>query len=304
MIDPSEKLKRRTLPSYYMDRYFFAGAGVLIVTVLAAAFVVDGNSFSSKGTAAIVPLDGAISSTSDSFNPQSITPQRVREFNSKARRSGASAVIYEWNSGGGAVVASKEIRREIESAEFTTVCRFRDVAASGAYLASLGCDRIVADSASITGSIGVRSSYMQFSGLMEKLGIEYVNITSGRLKAAGSPYQNITENERQVLQEKTDIIHQEFVEDVKQERNLTETQVEEIRTGEIFLGSQAKELGLVDRLGGRRAAVKEAEDITGENLSTRRLETDPGFSLLSLLDARAEIPDIMGDRNILKARWR
>lgn len=289
-----------------MDKYFFAGAGILVAaTVLISLLAASGgNSFTGQQKAAIIPLDGAITSTSDSFNPQSITPSRVRELNSKARNSGASVVIYEWNSGGGAVVASKDIRREIESLDMKTVCRFRDAAASGAYLASLGCDRIVADSASITGSIGVKSSYMEFSGLMDELGIEYVNITSGSLKDAGSPYKNITDQEREVLQEKTDIIHREFVADVRSERNLTQSQVEEVRTGEIFLGTEAKELGMVDTLGGRQVAIREAENLTGTELRTETIEIESDLSLLSLLNANSNLASILGNSNVIEASWR
>ncbi|PSH01382.1 MAG: hypothetical protein BRC27_02330, partial [Nanohaloarchaea archaeon SW_10_44_10] len=169
-----------------MDKYFFAGVGGLLLVTVSISLIAtsSGDSFTGQEKAAVISLDGAITSTSDSFNPQTVTPERVRELNSKAQDRGASVIIYEWNSGGGAVVASKEIRREIESLDMPTICRFRDVAASGAYLASLGCDRIVADSASITGSIGVKSSYIEFSGLMNELGVEYVNITSGSLKDA------------------------------------------------------------------------------------------------------------------------
>jgi protease-4 len=289
-----------------MDKYFFAGAGVLVAATILTSLLAasGGNSFTGQQKAAIIPLDGAITSTSDSFNPQSITPSRVRELNSKARNSGASVVIYEWNSGGGAVVASKDIRREIESLDMKTVCRFRDAAASGAYLASLGCDRIVADSASITGSIGVKSSYMEFSGLMDELGIEYVNITSGSLKDAGSPYKNITDQEREVLQEKTDIIHREFVADVRSERNLTQSQVEEVRTGEIFLGTEAKELGLVDTLGGRQVAIREAENLTGTELTTETIEIESDLSLLSLLNANSNLASILGNSNVIEASWR
>lgn len=289
-----------------MDKYFFAGAGVLVgLTVLIAVLAgTGGDSFTAQEKAAVIPLDGQITSTSSSFNTPSITPSRVRELNTRARNSGASVVIYEWNSGGGAVVASKEIRREIESVDMTTICRFRDVAASGAYLASLGCDRIVADSASITGSIGVKSSYMEFSGLMEELGVEYVNITSGSLKDAGSPYKNITEREREVLQEKTDIIHREFVTDVEEERNLTQSEVEEIRTGEIFLGTEAKELNLVDSIGGREKAVEQAENITDTELRTETIKIEPDFSLLSLLNANSNLASLFGGSNIIEASWR
>lgn len=289
-----------------MDKYFFAGAGVLVLaTVLLSVFAMtNGESFSPQQKAVIVPLDGSIASSSDSFNPQTITPKRVRELNSKAQQRGAEVMIYELNSGGGAVVASKEVKREIESVEMPTICRFRDVSASGAYLAALGCDHIVADSASITGSIGVKSSYLEFSGLMEELGVEYVNITSGSLKDAGSPYKNITDEERQVLQEKTDKVHEEFIAQVRSERNLTEDQVETVRTGEIFLGARAQELGLVDTIGGRPTAVNIAENITEAEIKTETVELERDFSLLSLLNMKSNLASIFDSSSVIEASWR
>lgn len=197
--------------------------------------------------------------------------------------SGADAIIYEINSGGGAVVASKDVKREIESVGVPTVCRLRDVAASGGYLISLGCNRTVADSASITGSIGVRSSFLEFSGLLNRLGVEYVNITSGKLKGVGSPYRNITPEERRLLKQKSEMIHREFINLVEKERNLSQSEVEKISTGEIFLGSEAKKLELVDKLGGRQQAVEEAENLTGHDLKVKQVDEGPDFSFLDLM---------------------
>ena len=288
-----------------MDKYFFGGVGaVILISILLMLSVADTGNFSTNGKAAVIPLEGSITSSSSSVSSSSITPSKVRNLNTEARDNAASAIIYEWNSGGGAVVASKEIKREIESVEIPTVCRFRDVSASGAYLASLGCDRIVADSASITGSIGVRSSYMEFSELMQDLGINYVNITSGKYKDAGSPYQNITDEEKALLQEKTDTIHDQFIEMVVTERNLTDNQREEVRTGEIFLGTEARELKLVDTLGGRQKAVEEAEKLTGTDLETSRIETRPEFSLLSLMNANSGLENLIGNSNVIEADLR
>ena len=261
--------------------------------------------FDSTGKAAIIQLDGQItpSSSSGAFSSAGITPQTVRELNQKATEQGASAIIYEWNSGGGAVVASKEIMREIESVNVPTVCRFRDIAASGAYLGSLGCDKIVADSASLTGSIGVRSSYLEFSGTLDKLGIEYVNITSGEYKEVGSQYQNASEEDINRLQETTDKVHQEFINLVRENRNMTQPGVEKVSTGEIFLGSEAKQNGLVDILGGRSVAVREAENLTGQRLSTFKVQTTPGFSFLNLLTGDSWIKQFVSNDLPIKAEW-
>lgn len=261
--------------------------------------------FDSSGKAAIIQLEGQItpSSSPGAFSASGITPENVRELNQKARQQGADAIIYEWNSGGGAVVASKEMKRAIESVERPTVCRFRDIAASGAYLASLGCDRIVADSVSLTGSIGVRSSYLEFSGTLDKLGIEYVNITSGEYKDIGSRYQNASEEDIQRLEQNTDKVHDEFVRMVGQNRNLTQEEVENVGTGELYLGSEAKEVGLVDTLGGRQVAVTEAENLTGKDLKTFKVETTPGFSFLQLLTGDSFLKQFISSDAPIRAEW-
>lgn len=237
----------------------------------------------SSGKAAVIQLDGSITPSQQSaFASSGITPEKVRELNYQARQQNVEAIVYEINSGGGAVVASKEVRRAIEGVEVPTVCRFRDIAASGGYLVSLGCDRVVADSATLTGSIGVRSSYIQYSGTLDKLGMRYVNISTGKYKEIGSPYRNMTDTEKQILVNQTEAIHSEFVSDVRDSRNLTDSQVEEIQTSRIFLGERARSLGLVDRIGGRRTAYNVTEELVGEDLDFVTVEKTPSFSFSSL----------------------
>ncbi|WEL23698.1 signal peptide peptidase SppA [Candidatus Nanohalovita haloferacivicina] len=256
---------------------------ILISTGMAAAFSLD-SLFQTTGTAAVIQLSGSITPTSSGFS-SGITPEKVRDLNQRAQQQNVDAIVYEINSGGGSVVASKELMREIESVDVPTVCRFRDVGASGAYMAALGCDRIVADSASLTGSIGVRSSYLQYTGLMDKLGLKYVNISSGEYKELGSPYQNISETQKEMLQAKADKIHEEFYSKVEEERNLSEEQLQEVKTGEPFLGSRAEELGLVDEIGGRQTAYDTAEELAGMELNFRKVEAPSGFNFFQLMGA-------------------
>lgn len=285
-----------------MKKYLLFFTIVLLTIGSAAAFL----NFDSTGKTAIIQLNGQITSSSSSsaFSTGGITPRAVQNLNQRAEQQGASAIIYEWNSGGGAVVASKEIMRTIDSIEKPTVCRFRDIAASGAYLASLGCDRIVADSASLTGSIGVTSSYMEFSETLDKLGIKYVNISSGEYKEIGSQYQNASEEDISKLKQTTDKVHQEFTELVKKNRNLTQQQTENVSTGELFLGSQAEENGLVDKLGGREVAITEAENLSGKELSAFQVETTSSFNFLNLLMGDSWLKQFISSDSPIRAEWR
>lgn len=251
-----------------------------------------------QGDVAIIQLSGTIVPEASGFST-GITPDRIRSLNQQAENQNVDAVIYEINSGGGAVVASKDLRRNIEAVEVPTVCRFRDTGASGAYLAALGCDEIVADSATITGSIGVTSSYIEFSDLMDEIGISYVNITAGENKEVGSPYKEPTEEEKEILAEKSQLIGDEFLNDVVEGRNLTEDQREEISTGEIFLGSEAQELGLVDSLGGRNQAIQEAENLTDMDLRPVSVTQTQSFNLFSLLFSGASINSNQGLKAVI-----
>jgi protease-4 len=270
---------------------------VLLVFMAASATAFSFDGFKTQEKAALVQLSGSISTGSSSsvFSTGGISPGEVRNINERVEDEGYDAVIYEINSGGGTVVASKEVMREIESADFETVCRFRDVAASGAYLFSLGCDRIVADSASLTGSVGVRSSFLEFSEAMEDYGVEYINITSGKYKEVGSQYVNASQKDKSILKEKSEKIHEQFLTLVEEKRNISIEDMEEIETGEILLGKEARELGMVDSLGGRKTAKNVTEELTGEDLKFEELGSEKDFSLFSLLTMDVSLGDFFAE---------
>lgn len=277
----------------YMKKLSLFLAILLLISGAAALSFQDffdrfGDQFQDEGEVAIVDLSGPITPEASGFSA-GITPDEIRSLNQQAENQNVDAIVYEINSGGGAVVASKDLKRNIDAVDVPTVCRFRDSGASGAYLAALGCDSIVADSASITGSIGVRSSYLEFSELMDEIGVSYINVTAGDRKELGSPFKEPTEEEKELLAEKSQIIGDEFLGEVVDNRNLTEEQEERVGTGEIFLGSEAEELDLVDQLGGRNEAIQEAENLTGKQLEPVRITTTPEFSLLSLFLPGLEI---------------
>lgn len=255
---------------------------IILFTASTAAFNLGGLFQDDTGQAALVKLSGTITPSSSGFGSTGITPESVREVNQKVRNGGYDAVIYEINSGGGAVVASKDVKRSIENMDIPTVCRFRDISASGAYLIAMGCDRIVADSATITGSVGVTSSYLEFSGTLDKLGIQYINVTAGKYKEVGSQYMNASERDKQMLKEMATDIQDEFIGIVRENRNLTQEEVQEIETASIFLGEEAKNLSMVDSLGGRAQAVDEAEELTGKDIELSEIQTGQDIGLLSL----------------------
>lgn len=284
---------------------------IVLAVALLASFTFSGAALpgfftSQTGEAAVIQLNGPIQPTQATglTATSGITPSQVRSLNQQAKNMGVDAIVYEINSGGGAVVASKEVMRAIENVDVPTVCRFRDTAASGAYLFSMGCDKIVADSSTVTGSIGVRASYLEFSDLMEEYGITYVNVTAGEYKDAGSQFSEATEEDKQQLKQSVEIVHGQFKEIVKEGRNLNQSEIDEVATGEIFLGAQAKELELVDNLGGRETAYKTAENLTGKELNFVSVESREQFNPLSLLIS-SFLPDfnLQSQGSVLRAEF-
>ncbi|MBN2251947.1 MAG: signal peptide peptidase SppA [Candidatus Altiarchaeota archaeon] len=159
------------------------------------------------------------------------------------------AIVLDINSGGGSVVPSKELARAVRNTRKPVVACIREVGASGAYYVASAADHIVADSDSITGSIGVIMTVQHTYGLYEKLGINVTVIKSGEVKDIGSPYREMTDEEKQEFKDMVDTIYDGFVGDVAINRNLSRDYVESISDGSIYLGSEALELDLVDSLG-------------------------------------------------------
>ena len=130
---------------------------------------------------------------------------------------------------------------------------------------------------SITGSIGVIASYLGFSGFLEEHNVSYERLVSGNLKDIGSPLKEMTQEEKVLFQKSLDSIHEYFVEEIAKNRNLKKRDVEKIATGQFFIGAEAKELGLVDELGGRDEVIAYLEEQLGEEVDFTKYESEKGF---------------------------
>ena len=171
--------------------------------------------------------------------------------------SSVKGVLLRVDSPGGTIAPSQELYLAVKrfAQVKPIVASFGTVAASGGYYAAAPATRIVANSGSITGSIGVKAEYASFKQLMDKVGIKPVQITSGPLKGAGSPYAELTPEQHEYLMGLIMDLHNQFVSDVATARKLDRKDVEKIADGRALTGREAKELGLVDRLGGFEDAV-------------------------------------------------
>lgn len=209
-----------------------------------------------------IKINGPIMTSSSMPQMRGVTPDKVLQKLAWTRGRGLRALIVEINSPGGAVVASKEIADAVKAMPMPTVAWIRDCGASGAYWVASACRRIVADQCSTIGSIGVLSPHLEFSELMKKHGVRYEGFKAGDLKDMGVPFRKTTENEKKIINSQLRKLHDLFIADVADNRAMEVKEMRKLSRGQVFLGAEAKELGLVDKIGGRDEAIRQCE-ITG-----------------------------------------
>ena len=137
------------------------------------------------------------------------------------------------------------------------------VAASGGYYIACASDRIVANPGTITGSIGVIMEFTNIEELFKKIGIKGVVLKSGEHKDIGSPFREMTPDEKKIVQDVIDNVHQQFIEAVAKGRKMDREKVVQIADGRILTGEQAKQLGLVDEMGNLQDAIDVAAKMVG-----------------------------------------
>ena len=221
---------------------------------------------------ALIDVQGEIVGTDEEALAEGASAEELRaQLRQAARDDGVKAVILRLNTPGGSVVASDEIYREVLELRRSgkpVVASMGEVAASGGYFVSAAADRVVANPSTITGSIGVILVLLNLQGATGKLGIEPVVFISGRLKDIGSPFRDMTEEERQILQRLLDESYERFVEVVAEGRHMSELEVRELADGRPISGYQALRAGLVDRLGDLDTAVEVARELAGLDVAT------------------------------------
>lgn len=238
-----------------------------------------------QGNVARILISGAISADGSvgDVSSSDIVPL-INEANDNPD---IKAILIEINSPGGSPVGSYEIADAIKKSNKTTVALIREVGASGAYWIASATDHIIANPLSITGSIGVYGSYLEFGGLLNKYNVSYERLVAGKYKDYGSPFRKLNNDERNKIQSEIDQVYDYFVKEVSINRNISLNRTRAIATGEIFLGEDALGLGLIDELG----SFDEAESYLKQELNTTEIiyadyAVEKGlFDILSRLSA-------------------
>lgn len=157
-------------------------------------------------------------------------------------------VIVRINSPGGGVLASDRIYRALKSLskKKPVIAYLSNIAASGGYYIALGADKIYASPWTLTGSVGVISTYISAKKLADNIGIDHTSLSTGESQLSQSLFDDIWEEQRHVLQQYQDYFYKEFRSLVKNSRQLTNKEVNDIAQGHIIIGKNAKKLKMVD----------------------------------------------------------
>ena len=207
---------------------------------------------------AVIYASGVIASGKSSYDASVTGSDTIVEYLRKARAdNGIKAIVLRVDSPGGSAIASDVIWREVvlTKNQKPVIASMSDVAASGGYYISMPAHAIVAEPSTLTGSIGVVLTKFVIKGSLEKLGMNMDGVSQGKYAMMYSPLRPFSADERARVLESMQATYDTFVEKAAQGRNTTPEKIDAIGQGRVWTGRQAKEIGLVDELGGLDRAV-------------------------------------------------
>jgi protease-4 len=219
---------------------------------------------------AVIRLTGLIAEEADGdgfLSSGNTSGAVLKQLRKAVQNKHVKGVLLRIDSPGGTVSTSQEIADEIKilrDKQKAVVVSMGDVSASGGYYVACGADKIVADPGTITGSIGVIFHTMNFKGLADKFGVQAQVVKSGPFKDIGSPYRQMTPEEKAILQNLISDAYDQFVTAISNGRHMPIETVRKLADGRIYSGRQALKLGLIDKLGSYTVALNLIQDMCKE----------------------------------------
>lgn len=263
----SERKKNEVMPFVLMAGFALG----LLLLAAGFALIASGSAPSiGNGCVGVIEVTGPIvvdDSPASLFDTGASGSETIaREIEDASKRQDVKALVVFIDSPGGSPVASRQIWSALEEFGKPKVAYMREMAASGGYYVAAGTDYIVAEPGTITGSIGVRATFTDLTGLFEKIGYNETVFKSGRFKDIGSSSREMSDEEVVIMQGIVDELFGEFRGIVMQSRGsrLDASRMDEIFDARIMTGRQALSYGLVDELGDKRAAVRKAAQMAGD----------------------------------------
>ncbi len=186
----------------------------------------------------------------------------VKALDDAAEDDSISAIVFRVNSPGGSPLASDQIWHAVvrAKAKKPVIVSMSGAAASGGYYIAAGATHIVAQPATLTGSIGIVFSHANIEGLLGKLGVRTETVSRGAYARLLSPANSWSPEERQQVRRLMEGLYDTFTQKVAQGRHMEVSEVDDVGRGRVWTGAQAKEIGLVDQLGGLTTALQVAKE--------------------------------------------
>ncbi len=254
----------------------------------------------SKPTIAVVTMEGTIVNGRGGpqilpLGPSSVGGDTIASaLREVAADDSVSAIVLRVDSPGGSVTASETIWREVVRARERgkpVVASMGAIAASGGYYVSMSADAIVANAATITGSIGVITGKLVVRDLKDRLGVGSDTVRTNANADAWSIDAPFTPEQRAHREAEADLFYNDFVQRVAEGRNMSTEDVDVVARGRVWTGADALERGLVDELGGLRTAVRRAKVLAGLDEDTEvRIVSYPGTSLWDMVRPHSSEP--------------
>jgi len=258
---------------------------------------------------AVLDVNGTIQDTGDAtslfsadgYNHQSF----MQMLNQVKDDSTIKGVVIKVNSPGGTVVESAQIHDKIKQIQAETkkpvYISMGSMAASGGYYISAPADKIFASPETLTGSLGVIMQSINYAGLAEKYGVDFVTIKSGPYKDIMSPSREMTEEERKILQSMIDNSYEGFVKVISEGRNMPANRVKEIADGRVYDGRQAKEINLIDEFGYTEDVIKALKkDHNLEGAKVVKYTDSLGFGSMFKMSAQKIVGSNIEMDNLMK----
>ncbi|MGK9043467.1 signal peptide peptidase SppA [Mammaliicoccus vitulinus] len=206
-------------------------------------------------------------------------------------------VLLEVNSPGGGTYESDEIHKkleEIKAKDKKVYVQMKNMAASGGYYISTPADKIYAGSQTLTGSLGVIISSVNYAELADKVGVKDESVTSGKHKQILNPMKHMSKEERNIMQSIIDDSYKQFVDVIKDGRHMSESDVKKLADGRIYSAQQAKSNGLIDEIGYEDDAIKALRsDIKSKNAQVVTYSASSGF-LNFPMTAKSKLSSMIG----------
>ena len=224
----------------YIERMPEGGLGPHIALVIASGSIMPGKSHDSAGDGRVMGSESVISDLQEARTRRSIR-----------------AIVLRVDSPGGSGQAADDIWREVARCrrEKPVIVSMGDYAASGGYYISAGATDIIAQPATLTGSIGVFAGKFNVRGLLTKLGLSVDTVTRGRHAEMLSPFSDFSEEEQAVFRRHLEAFYDQFLRRVSAGRHMTVESADSVAQGRVWTGLAGRDRGLVDRLGGIEDAI-------------------------------------------------